>query len=272
MRIDEQARQCVSFLVHVDKADNGSVRQFVPVGTAFYVGINVGRDRWIKYAITARHVIESSRSEGALYVRCIGKNGKKKLFQFPQDHWWVHPSSDVAAVRVGFPLEDYGLRFLPTDLFATDDWMRLHDVGIGDRLIMSGMFSQFIGDVRDEPLVRFGQISLMPKDKVRIPSDSGMPEMEIDAIFVEAAAWGGQSGSPVFVYFSVERGLFAGQQLQMRIPNPRLLGLVHGYVLVHQPVNSNLEVPLNAGIAVVIPSKSISELLMSDRVVEDASK
>jgi hypothetical protein len=248
------------------------------VGTAFYVGIDVGRDRWVNYVVTARHVIDGSRPYGGLYVRCVDAEGELTVMSLPSDAWWLHPTADVAASRVCFNLDEFGFKMLPSHLFATAEWLKQHDVGIGDRLIIPGMFSQFIGGLRDEPVVRFGRISLMPKERIKIPHQGGLPGMEIDAVLAEIAAWGGQSGSPVFVYFSVDRGLFAGNQLSMQIPNPRLLGLVHGhYNVIQRPVSgepehSDIRIPLNAGIAIIVPAVKIEELLMMEAVVEDRNQ
>lgn len=273
MRIDEQVRHCTSFLA-VRKESNGAI-EFHPVGTAFFIGENVGRDRWAKYAVTARHVIDASRPHGSLWMRCVSRDGKKKkLFEFPQDGWWSHPTTDVSIVPLAIPLEEYNLRFIPVELFATPDWIQEHDVGIGDRVIASGLFSQYLGSTRDAPVVRFGRIALMPEEPLRIRSQGPMPSMEIAAILAELGAWGGQSGSPVFVYFSVDRDLFAGEVLRTQIPNPRLLGLVHGHYAIPQGIFEKTEafehahVPLNSGIAIVIPAASILELLASEQAVE----
>ena len=275
MRIDEQARQCVSFLYLCEQGSQPDRVAFRPVGTAFYVGIDLGRDRWVNYAVTARHVVDGSRPYGDLHIRCVNEQGELTVMRLPHDDWWLHPTTDVAAVRVGFNLNEFGFKTLPLYLFATDEWLSQHDVGIGDRLIIPGMFTQFIGGLRDEPTLRFGRISLMPKEKVKVPPQGGLPGMEIDAVHAEIASWGGQSGSPVFVYFSIDRALFAGNQLQMQIPNPRLMGLVHGHYNIAQRVvateseYSDLHVPLNAGIAIIIPATKIHELLISEPVLED---
>lgn len=228
MRIDEQVNQCTSFLVL--RTEVTGAWRFSPAGTAFFVGVNVGRDRWAKYAVTARHVIDGSRPHGPLWMRCVSQDGKKKkLFEYAQDAWWLHPTADVALAPLAIPLEDYDLKFLPVDLFATPEWMKEHDVGVGDRVVASGLFSQYLGSSRDAPLLRFGRIALVPDEPLRIPSQGPLPSMELSAVLAELGSWGGQSGSPVFVYFSVDRDLFAGEALCLQIPNPRLLGLLHGH-------------------------------------------
>lgn len=90
----------------------------------------------------------------------------------------------------------------------------------------------------------------------------------------ELGSWGGQSGSPVFVYFSVDRDLFAGETLRTEIPNPGLLGLLHGHYNFPQGVVNlsesakDVHVPLNSGIAIVVPATGILELLALDQAIE----
>jgi hypothetical protein len=276
MRIDDQVRCCTSFLSIRKNVQDGYA--FHPVGTVFFVGEVLGRGRAIKYAVTARHVVDLSRPFGSLWVRCISADGKKKLFEFPPDSWWSHPTTDVAIAPLLIPLEDYGLRFLPLELFADAAWLQEHDVGIGDHVVASGLFSQYIGQKRDAPIVRFGRIALVPDEPLRIPARGPLPSMEFSVILAELGSWGGQSGSPVFVYFSVDRDLFAGEALRSKIPNPRLLGLLHGHYNFPQGVVSLSEtandahVLLNSGIAIVVPATSVLELLAQDQAAAHRAK
>lgn len=275
MRIDERARQCVAFLsVRVD-APTAHSSFFRPVGTVFFVGESLGRDRWIKYAVTARHVIDGSRPHGPLHIRCASRDGgKRKIFLMPQDVWWSHPLADIAVAPITIPLEEYDLTFLPTELFADEEWMREHDVGIGDHLAVPGLLAHYVGTERDEPNLRFGRISLIPRGKISVPPQGTLPGMEMDAILAELSAWGGQSGSPAFVYFSIDRGLFAGSALQFQIPNPRLLGVVHGHFTIPESVRERDEeflgahVPLNSGIAILVPARKITEVLEGEKPQE----
>jgi len=192
----------------------------------------------------------------------------------PQDDWWIHPSADVAVAPITIPLERYDLGFLPTELFANDEWMREHDVGIGDHLAVPGLLAHHIGTERDEPSLRFGRISLIPQAKIVIPPQGALPGMEMDAILAELSAWAGQSGSPAFVYFSIDRGLFAGKALQLQIPSPRLLGILHGHFIIPQAVRERDEeflhahVPLNSGIAILVPATKITEVLQGEEPQE----
>lgn len=273
MRIDEQVRKSVAFLAIRD-SDEQNRPLYYPVATAFFVGVHLGGDRWARYAVTAKHVLDKARPRGSLWVRAV-RPGRKKLFEMPVEGWSEHPTSDVALVQISIPLEEFGMRFIPTDLFATREWLAQHQVGLGDHVVSAGLFTHYIGPEVDEPVVRFGRISLIPEHPIQVPASGGTPAMTFEAILVESLSWGGESGSPAWVYFSVDRDLFAGQALNPRIPNPRLLGLHHGHYNVPAPLEAPSDdyrealVRLNAGIGIVVPAYSILELLMSEPVARE---
>lgn len=275
MKIDEQVRQCTSFLSIRKRTDQGD--SIHPIGTAFYIGEVLGNGRAIKYAVTARHVVDASRPHGSLWVRCVRPNGRKALFECPIDSWWCHPTTDVAVAPLAIPLEEFDLRFLPLELFADDAWLKDNQVGIGDHVVAAGLFTQFIGSSKDAPIARFGRIALTPDEPIRVPGDCRLPAMEFRAILAELGSWGGQSGSPVFVYFSIDRDLFAGAEVKLVIPNPRLLGLVHGHYNFPQPViglsdDQAAQVHLNSGIAIVVPASEILAVLALDEAKKHRSE
>lgn len=274
MRIDDQAHQCTSFL-SVRKTTDGD--KFQPVGTAFYIGEQLGNNRAIKYVVTARHVIDASRPNGSLWIRCIHDNGTLAMFECPTDSWWCHPTTDIAVAPLIIPIEQFGLRYLPLDLLADSSWMAEHEVGIGDHVVATGLFSQFIGKSRDAPIARFGRIALIPNEPIRVPGQGYLPAMEFHAILAELGSWGGQSGSPVFIYFSIDRDLFAGDSLMTTIPSPHLLGVVHGHYNFPQtipdlPDNGAARVNMNSGIAIIVPATAILEILAMDEAGDYRSK
>lgn len=277
MRIDEQLTSGTAFLSTREETEEGCT--FHPQGTAFFIGELLPKGRAINYVVTARHVIDSTMPNGSLWVRC-GSSGEQKrtLFELPHDSWWLHPTTDIAVAPLSIPLEDYGLRFLPLGALANTEWIQEHDVGIGDRVIASGLFWQHIGQLGDAPMVRFGRIALVPEEPVRVSAQGPLPSMEFPAILVELGAWNGQSGSPVFVYFSTDCDLFSGQTPRTQIPNPRLLGILSGHHIISQKISSlpgdpdNTPVPVNSGISVVVPATGIFEVLAQDQAVEFRSE
>jgi len=265
----------------VDVLDKDSgVRVRTPMATAFLMEVPVEDVGTSYYAITAEHVINESRPYGQLYLRVNTENGDYHDLPCPkQDDWETHPSSDVAATPL--QIEDitgWDISFLPVGMLTTDERATKEAVGEGDEITMVGLFASRPGATRSEPVVRFGHISAMPQ-LVSIKVDGGPTAsvMPRRAYLVEAASWGGESGSPVFIYFGPHRMPWSPQA---RTPGVGfgLLGLLHGHyphiekidiraggaVLVAGGVVLEGSVDLNKGISIVIPAQEILDLLNGD--------
>jgi hypothetical protein len=276
MLIDEQFRKCTTFLF-IDKLDEDTgVSTRVPAATAFFLGVPLGDQASVIYAVTARHVIDASRPYGPLFVRINTTVGTYKDFRTFQDDWVSDPSTDVAVHRVALPIESYDIRAIPLAMVATDEFLVERKVGPGDDVFFVGLFSEHPGQTRNQPIMRFGNISLMPHEETLLRLDPGSDaRTPVDAFLVEARSWGGHSGSPAFIYFPANR--VAGQLL-LNPPPPALLGLVHGHYEIKQEVAligdilGSGNVPVNAGIAVVIPAQKIIDTLMQQELVEERDR
>jgi hypothetical protein len=255
MRIDEQVRRCTTFL----SVEVGEGR-FSPRGTGFLVGEVFEGGYSVQFLVTARHVVDHSRRFGALWVRGVRQDGSTKLWKCPTDDWWMHPTTDVAVAPLAFDPWEFGLQFVPLDLFGNKSWRGERNLGIGDHVVASGLFADHFGQTRDTPLARFGRIALLPDAAIHIKANGEQPSMTFEAILVELASWGGQSGSPVFVYFTVDRDLFTGNVLSLQVPTPRLLGVLFG----HYSVETQPGFPQNSGISIVVPCDAILEVLQSE--------
>lgn len=114
-----------------------------------------------------------------------------------------------------------------------------------------------------------------PEEPITLGPQQGLPQTAISAYLIEARSWGGLSGTPAFVYFTVDRDLFIGDRLLQQVPNPKLLGLVVGHFDINQPVKFKNQtsvgesVPLNAGLSIVVPAQDILDLIQSDEVAEE---
>lgn len=92
----------------------------------------------------------------------------------------------------------------------------------------------------------------------------------IKAYLIEALSWGGSSGAPVFVdYFDPT----ATSPDPWQVQPFRLLGLVNGHDEIYRDVEFAGDVtgriPLNAGIAVVVPAQAILDLLSDEAVLDE---
>ncbi len=276
MKIHDDMVKCVAFiLVGVQDEQTGKeIRK--PVATCFFVGVSTDNFFTDVYAITARHVIDGIRSSGKGYIRFNRIDGGSVDYGFDPHKCLESLSSDVAVVVLRAP-EGCDFRWIPMTSIATAERLTKDDIGIGDEVFFVSLFSEFPGYERNQPILRFGNISLMPREKLHLRLSPGSHPVPVSAYLVESISWGGESGSPAFVFLGVDR---AGYAIALRGGESHvyLLGLVHG----HYPMKTEVDftgdflgsatVDLNAGMAVVIPAQDIVDLLMREEVVKDRNK
>jgi len=75
---------------------------------------------------------------------------------------------------------------------------QINRVGAGDDTFMVGRFINHAGKQRNTPSIRFGNIAMLPFEKVKL--DNAANHYEQEAFLVETRSISGFSGSPVFVY------------------------------------------------------------------------
>ncbi|MFY9578423.1 MAG: hypothetical protein WAQ33_03790 [Gaiellaceae bacterium] len=236
------------------------------MGTAFLVTIPLDEENGIVYAVTARHVIDASRPYGRLTIRFNNQDDEGFTdYWAPQDDWHTHPRSDVAVAPIHFDVNP-DARWIDPTLFLTDERAKELELGEGDNVFFVGLFSEHFGQQRSQPVVRFGNVALMPREPLSLTIDAapGAGRVAVDAYLVEARSWGGQSGSPAFAFFPTTRRMDTAFTLG---PVPMLLGLVHGHYAIPQEVAFvgdalvSGRVEVNAGMAVVIPVQHILDVL-----------
>jgi hypothetical protein len=268
MVIPEAFRKCVVFLFAEGQ----------PVGTAFIAGIPVAappqadasplreNEGWyIHYLVTARHMVALARKHGSLSARVHLADGSTTFIEIPENSWHEHHSTEVAVVllRERRPMDQTNISIAA---FELDELVKQHRLSIGDEVFFMGLFSEHPGAQRNEPIARFGNIALMPGEKVTV--ETGDSTARIRAYLVEARSSGGHSGSPAFVFFPPDRflnSITVSESLPIF-----LLGLVQGHYDVEHEMKFQGDVgkvALNAGIATVVPAQDIYDLLMSEEVV-----
>jgi hypothetical protein len=278
MQIDLRTRKSVAFLYEGTEAETRR-----PVGTAFFVSIDETAGRMI-YAVTSAHIVDGARRASMeLFLRLRGDGGP---FDLPVAgaHWFVHPSADVAAMRLVDQVEP-AHRTIYFGELADADFIRDKDVDVGVGVFFIGLFATSRKGALALPVTRFGQISLMRDEKLPVDRGDGVIDM-VDAYLVEMRSWSGSSGSPAFVHF----GMGHGRSYQ-RTNDPenlggflpgfgRLLGLVSAHFNIPASIGEGLGVDFgggieeltvasNTGMAVVTPAEYLRELLLRDDVVDD---
>ena len=272
MLIPDLIRKCVVHLYEDDPAEPGRKR---PVGTAFGLCIELDHapGHSACYLVTARHVVNGVRSgSGMLYARFNQQGGGTLDVPVAPDDWVSHRATDIAAIPLAIGPDVVEFKPLAADVVAPDDFVRNNRVGEGDDVFFVGLFTQFPGRIKNQPIIRFGKIALARHEPIAIRSDPAPDAdvMSVDAYLVETHSWGGSSGAPAFVYFEPSR-----RQWSRTHADAPLLGLVHGHYEIDAAVkfpgdirygDENGRVGINTGIAIVIPASAIMELLMYDEL------
>jgi hypothetical protein len=160
-----------------------------------------------------------------------------------------------------------------------------YQIGLGDEVYVTGMFVSHFGEKKNLPIVRIGTIAAMPEEPLQ--TEYGMH----DAFLIEVRSIDGLSGSPVCINLQGRRVPYTMPALPLPHPNePRHLtffvGMVLGYNSVINP-RDNIEivrtrrgrktkvdatVPMNTGIAVVLPVWRIVEAIEQPSIMEARAK
>jgi hypothetical protein len=247
-------------------------------GTAFIVGypdVRLGKTGGFTYLVTNRHMVVPGIEEGHSYPvtkYCVRLNVFKQLppnpcgnapgdgLLDPSAHWFLpaDPSVDLAVIPFGGiqGIADYVS--IPIDAILTKDGIAAHQIAPGDQVIFAGYFYQFPGDQRIQPIVRQGVLAMMPDELVPTP----LQKKAGHVYFVDAHAFHGNSGSPIFVNTGGVRGNSMGGV------SYQLLGIVSGY---YPESEDGFSVPAaqvltgqvhdNSGITVVVPADELKALL-----------
>jgi hypothetical protein len=274
MLVPERARKCVCFLGIKER------EHFRPRATAFAVEIFDQGGRW-KYLVTAEHVVSGLLSKNhEVWLRINNVNSGPDEIKIQPSDWWYHPNSEEAKTDVVVcPIDLDAVADIspvpisgPESVAATRQVIDEINIGVGDEIIVTGLFRSHYGRQRNIPIVRVGNIAMLDGDPVRTDYCG-----YTDGYLIEARSIGGLSGSPAFVHIPAIRTVQGKTKLHggKRIFQLYLLGLVHGHFDVDD-LNSDvvLEDPkdstsgIHSGIAVVIPVEKIIETIMQPDLVE----
>lgn len=267
MLIDDVHAKVVTFLY----ADDRKRGERTSVGSAFFVELPVvGSDAIAEYVVTANHVVTMCQAANhwPLYARVNTIDGGYENLLVPD--WESDFDNEIAATSLRKPIDELGDRAQLLDVLciAPHEFVRDEiqfdrmNPGVGDDVFFIGLFERHPGKTQNQPAFRFGNISLMPKEKVRVEIDRRGGTALVHAYLVEARSHSGHSGSPAFLYMDIP----AWTTIEHRTYPPALLGLVQG----HFDSTSDLDLlgdirkvrKENAGMAVIIPASAILRLLI----------
>ena len=250
----------------------------VPIGTAFVVGYpDPENDSYsIPLIVTAKHLVDErdkvigrfSTNEGKTLIDVHYNLSKIRA----NKDYWVHPDPnvDIAVFRTKH-FEETDYLPLPINLIATKETFVSEEIVQTNRIFFPSLLVNFMGSTRNYPVIRSGEIALIPNEPVPIRYKSSGKIIKIDqeAILVEATAIPGSSGSPVFLWPGPR---IKGNSIHQKPTKAFLLGIMFGFYNYDIQENS-LE---NSGIAIVIPSWRLREILdlkqLRDRIIEVIAK
>jgi hypothetical protein len=237
------------------------------------------------YAVTAKHVVDGIAkysADGNLYLRVNLRIGATIDLKTNVKEWVFHDSDttvDVAVHLFGIPSEvrkEFDLMALPVGMCATQEVISQEAIGIGDGVFMTGLFTHHVGQRRNIPIVRIGNIAAMPEEPVFLP-DFG----EAEAYLIESRSVGGLSGSPVFVHLGIVRIDKKGipvastdnKGLRTTSGPFYLLGLMHGHYYestgdVMAIMKDGKAESVNSGIAIIVPATKILEVINQPRLAD----
>lgn len=254
-------KQIVAFIYTPESEAHQEVGdKFQPSGTAFFVALKNERnpETGFIYLVTAKHAIQTENKEifkniairlnkrsggSILQVVPLSGEGAFSVYLHPHD-----PDADVAVIPIALDLEIFEYKFWLPEIIPTRSMLNDNNIYEGDDVFFIGLFWQFLlvpdKNKRNIPVVRFGRVAVVTDEKIPV-----MDKEEIkllDLYLIEAQSFGGNSGSPVFIYTSRGKLLLAG--------------LISGHF------SEAIYRSENVGIAKVVPAYKIYEILFSDEL------
>lgn len=273
MRVPSELRKCVCFLQY--RTERGERL----AGTAFWImkPFDTSYQNFHGYLVTAKHIIENIyeiTGSKEFYIRVNKPDGTKNLIPTDITRWTFSESDDlidIAVLYMELPLDNVDYKAIPEYLCANDAVIRRQRIGLGDEILVTGLFVHHAGTEYNEPIIRTGNIAAMPREPVKTRSGN------IEAYIVEARSIGGLSGSPVFVHIAPTRFYRPGVLVQAGSCF-YLLGLVHGHwdapadqMDAVEDMSAQHE-KINTGVAIVTPIKKLLNLLAEETAVRQRQK
>ncbi|HEX8798367.1 MAG TPA: hypothetical protein VF772_07140, partial [Terriglobales bacterium] len=237
-------------------------------GSGFVVAVPGARANSHLYLVTAKHLAE--RMECCPIIMGFSyRDGSKALVEADDVHWYAHPTEaaavDVAATPFAPAQRDQlDLEPVPEHLFSSGERMGKASIGVGDEITAIGMFTRFSYEDRHLPIVRTGNLAMLPT--LRIPVKNFEP-MEAYVAEIE-----GLSGSPLWVRptASFNAGQKDGGEEKQSVPlngdtEMIFLGLLHGRWEIGERAMQGLSAQytknMTSGMSIIVPAHKILEVI-----------
>jgi hypothetical protein len=275
MRVPNEVLKCVVFIGR----EHGAAVKYIGAGFFVVLEEKEGADAFrFPYLVTANHVADAIDG-GPFKIRGNNKSGEAIEIAANEDgnvKWFRHSqgkSIDVAVCQFGLPTAEFDALALNTNMFATRELAQKR-VGVGDEVLVTGLFSKIKGNSKNIPIVRVGNLAMAPYEPV-VPTKLG----NIEAYVIEVRSLDGISGSPVFIRQTGDLkgahkwGTSEPAILQTYTDVIYLLGLAHGHWNLDPADLNNPDFPhrdegINIGLAIVIPAAHILEVIHNEELTE----
>jgi hypothetical protein len=277
VRVPDELLKCVGFVCAVEHRDSENTYGQA-LATGFFVSVpcetpSLREQRWM-YFVTARHVAADMQNETIFFLVNKVDGGVTDKVNSPDNRWTLHPkdpTADVAVIQVGIR-RDADIIPIAVETIGTPERLQRLGIGLGDDTHTVGLFTPAPGVSRNMPIVRHGNISMMPSEQIQ--TELGYA----DVYLVEARSLGGLSGSPVFVRHTLVQKMMTGEKKEQLMfangPGETLLGLMHGHwdinesdinkaYFAHDPQRG-----VNYGVAIVVPAIKIYETIYCEELVK----
>jgi hypothetical protein len=268
VRISNLLTKSVGFVSRFEEDAEGATLRFG--GTAFIVGVPTDENFVLGHIVTAKHVAKAIQPDEAV-IAMNAKDGLPLFLRTGSQQWFFHPTEadcvDVAVLPFGSPrFKEYDITWIPEAMFATDQRIAEYKIGLGDELVIIGLFTRFFGNKKLVPIVRTGNVAMMSGEKLPI---EGFGNME--AYLAEGRSIGGLSGSPVFVRNTVQMPMQTAEGTRGSLSGLGaclLFGLMHGHWEVPGSFGTEEQAEaVNMGVSIVVPAKKILETLYHPELV-----
>ena len=245
-------------------------------GTGFFVALpsDIAPDHLHHlYAVTNWHVAVNS---GSSVIRINRTDGGVEIFEFGPDEWEFVPNGhDVAVIPIDLdPKVVKAEAILATSFFLTDEWIKEKEINAADDVFVLGRFVDAEGVNKNNPAMRFGNISMMEARVNLRERASSLPP----SIVVDMHSRTGFSGSPVFVYRTAGSLFGDGKGLMSSGHMMHLLGILWGQFPEAWDINDPDAPPTldgkkktvegMSGMSTVAPARAIWDTLHTPRLRE----
>jgi hypothetical protein len=234
-----------------------------------------------QYLVTAKHCVTKALDKyGTLYARLNTTDGSSELVELGRN-WAYSPDEGVDVAVLPWELDGTKYKQGTIDARSSAEGVNqeVNEIGIGNELIVIGLFRLHHGTKKNIPIVRQGIISSMP-DEPLIDKNTGTP---YHACLAEIQSIGGLSGSPVFVHVPVLQ--FLAQHKSARIREDMrqkypagflyLFGVIRGHFDDEQDWiagDAEESLSVHTGIATVTPIREVLSIVENDEQLKKWTK